>query len=106
MIAPDLTPFRELVRQRSGLRLDTLAETCLHDAVCQRMAATQAPVSSAYFSRVLADDGEFGELISLLTINETYFFRENEQIQLLCDTLLPRLLAHRQRPIHQRVLWH
>lgn len=100
MNAPDLTPFRELVRQRSGLRLDTLAETCLQDAVCQRMAATQTPASSAYFSRVLADDGEFGELISLLTINETYFFREPAHLELLTERFLPPLLAEPgERPL-------
>ncbi len=100
MIAPDLAPFRELVRQRSGLRLDTLAEACLHDAVHQRMTATRAPASSAYFSRVLADDGEFGELISLLTINETYFFREPGHLELLTERFLPRLLADAgERPL-------
>ena len=100
MNAPDLDPFRELVRQRSGLRLDTLAETCLLDAVRQRMTATEAPATSAYLRRVLADDGEFGELISLLTINETYFFREPGHLELLTERFLPPLLAEPgERPL-------
>jgi chemotaxis protein methyltransferase CheR len=43
---------------------------------------------------------EFQQLVNLLTINETYFFREPEQIQWFCDTLVPRLMAQPQtRPI-------
>lgn len=34
---------------------------------------------------------EFQELINLITVNETYFFRENHQFEVLIDTVLPAI---------------
>ena len=93
MYSADLTPFQELVRRRSGLQLETMAESSLKLALEKRMAATNADIPSAYYSRVLRDEAEFDELVSLLTINETYFYREPRQLELLTQRLLPALLA-------------
>ena len=103
MNSVDLTPFQELVRQRSGLQLETMAESSLKLAVEKRMAATNADVPSAYYSRVLRDEAEFDELVSLLTINETYFYREPRQLELLTQRLLPTLLA-KGRDLPLRIL--
>lgn len=93
MISQDLLAFQDLVRRRSGLQLETMAESSLMLAVQKRMAATQADLPSAYYTRVLGDDAEFDELVSLLTINETYFYREPKQLALLTEQILPSLLA-------------
>ena len=90
----DLLPFQALVRQRSGLQLETMAKSCLMLAVQKRMSATKAQLSSAYYTQLLGDDAEFDELVSLLTINETYFYREPQQLELLTEVLLPALLAN------------
>ena len=89
----DLLPFQALVRQRSGLQLETMAKSCLMLAVQKRMSATKAQLSSAYYTQLLGDDAEFDELVSLLTINETYFYREPKQLELLTELFLPALLA-------------
>lgn len=89
----DLLPFQELVHRRSGLKFEAVAESCLMRAVQQRMSATKATLSSAYYTQLLGDDAEFDELVSLLTINETYFFREPKQLELLVEQFLPPLLA-------------
>lgn len=103
MNSVDLLSFQALVQQRSGLQLDTLAESCLLVAVQKRMRATQTTQSSAYYTHLLANDAEFDELVSLLTINETYFYREPKQFELLTELILPALLANRdatpQRPL-------
>jgi chemotaxis protein methyltransferase CheR len=93
MNSGDLIPFQTLVHRRSGLQLDTLPESGLMLAVHQRMSATKADLPSAYYTHLLGDDAEFDELVSLLTINETYFFREPKQLELLTERLLPTLLA-------------
>jgi chemotaxis protein methyltransferase CheR len=93
MNSVDLLPFQDLVQRRSGLQLETQAESCLMVAVQKRMKATQTTRSSAYYAHLLADDSEFDELVSLLTINETYFFREPQQLELLTEVFLPTLLA-------------
>ena len=48
MNSVDLTPFQELVHRRSGLQLETMAESSLRLALEKRMAATNAEVPSAY----------------------------------------------------------
>ena len=93
MNSVDLLPFQALVQQRSGLQVETLAESSLMVAVQKRMSATQTKSSSAYYTHLLADDSEFDELVSLLTINETYFYREPQQLELLTELILPTLLA-------------
>ena len=93
MNSDDLLPFQALVQRRSGLQLDTTADASLMVAVQKRMRATQTTRSSTYYAHLLADDGEFDELVSLLTINETYFYREPQQLELLTEHLLPTLLA-------------
>ena len=89
----DLLPFQALVHRRSGLQLETMAESSLMQAVQKRMSATQAKQSSAYYTHLLGDDAEFDELLSLLTINETYFYREQKQQELLTELFIPALLA-------------
>lgn len=41
---------------------------------------------------------EFQSLINAVTVNETYFYREKEQFEVLVDRLLPEL--HEKRPAH------
>lgn len=41
---------------------------------------------------------EFQSLINAVTVNETYFYREKEQFEVLVDRLLPEL--HEKRPTH------
>lgn len=94
-----LAAFKELVGRRCGLTFAGRAEDSLTRAVAQRTAAHGLPGTSAYYALVLGDTAEFQTLVELLTINETYFFREAEQLALLTDRLLPRLLAGRERPV-------
>ena len=89
----DLLPFQALVHRRSGLQLETMAESCLMLAVQKRMLANQAKHSSDYYAQLLGDAAEFDELLSLLTINETYFYREQKQLELLTERFVPALLA-------------
>ncbi len=51
-------------------------------------------------------DQEQGLLVELITTGETFFMRDAGQMQLLRDTLLPDLLAHRRRQGQLRLrLW-
>lgn len=93
MTAYDLVLFKELVHQRSGLQFEAMAESSLMLALKKRMMANQGEPPSAYYARLLGNESEFDELVSLLTINETYFYREPKQLDLLVNQLLPDLLA-------------
>lgn len=100
----DLQAFKTLIRQRSGLMLEGLAETQLKSSLTKRMSAAKLDSSAAYLSRLGDDEAEFHELISLLTVNETYFYREPEQLRLLTRRLVPRRLAERTGGPKLRIL--
>lgn len=91
----DLARFQALIRQRCGLHLAGDNETRLAAVLGERIAATGCHGGGDYFSRLCASEEEFQTLVNLLTINETYFFREAEQLRLLSERLAPRLLARR-----------
>ncbi len=88
----DLAPFKGLIKERCGLLCEGHSEQKLAHALLERvqMLAIEA---AEYYARLSANEAEFQELVNLLTINETYFFREPAQIHLLVDRLAPRFLA-------------
>ncbi len=87
-----LAPFQALVRERCGLLLEGSAEATLARALATRLEALSLE-GAAYYRHLCGSEDEFRTLVELLTINETYFFREPAQIGLLVDRLVPRLLA-------------
>jgi len=100
----NLASFKQLIRQRCGLTFEGVAESPLLEGLQLRMAATGDVASSQYLERIERDELEFHELISLLTINETYFYREPEHLQFMVDRLIPRILASKQDDSPLRIL--
>lgn len=100
-MSEDLGAFKQLIKQHCGLQLEGLAEDRLRKALLA--AATTAGVRQLkdFLKLLQKDEVLIKELISHLTVNETYFFRENGQIELLIKQLLPRLfkLHGQQRPL-------
>ena len=57
--------------------------------IVDRMAATGAGSFASYFARLRGDlDGEVEKFINALTVNETYFYREDYQLTCLTSDLL------------------
>jgi len=50
------------------------------------------------------DGTEFQELMNAMTVNETYFYREKEQFEVLVDRILPELHASKPRTAAIRIL--
>jgi chemotaxis protein methyltransferase CheR len=95
-LASYLAAFKELIKQRCGLTFEGVGEKPLVAGLQKRIAETGAENASAYYTRLMLDEHEFHELVCLLTINETYFYREPEQLQLLVDCLIPRILSRKK----------
>ena len=100
----NLAPFKELIKQRCGLIFEGVGEKPLVDGLHKRIAASGAANAPAYYASLVGDDHEFHELVCLLTINETYFYREPEQLHLLVNSLIPRILSRKQEPSLVRIL--
>ncbi len=71
---PRLAP---LVRARTGL---AIADDMLGRAIRQRLRERQEDDAEAYMARILDDEGEFADLLDLLVIPETWFFRDPQAI--------------------------
>ncbi|MBF0562179.1 MAG: protein-glutamate O-methyltransferase CheR [Alphaproteobacteria bacterium] len=100
----DIESFKNLIRQRSGLLVSGLAEDILTTAIKTRMRVCKLADTSAYYATILADEAEFLELLSRITVNETYFFREPEHLSFLTSKVVPRLLAERDNRLPLRIL--
>jgi chemotaxis protein methyltransferase WspC len=71
---PRLAP---LVRVRTGL---AIADDMLGRAIRQRLRERQESEAEAYMARILDDEAEFADLLDLLVIPETWFFRDPQAI--------------------------
>ena len=88
----DLAPFQGLIRERCGLLFTGDNKQQLAEALATRIAGLSIE-PSCYKAQLGKDEHEFQALVNLLTNNETYFFRESQQISFLVECLVPRLLA-------------
>ncbi|MEH3023480.1 MAG: methyltransferase domain-containing protein [Pseudomonas oryzihabitans] len=71
---PRLAP---LVRSRTGL---AIADDMLGRAIRQRLRERQESEAELYMARILDDEAEFADLLDLLVIPETWFFRDPQAI--------------------------
>lgn len=95
-----LAPFKELILLTCGFILEQGREQTLLQGLRTRMARRGVASLPAYHALVLRDRAELAQLVELLTVNETYFFREPDHLNLVADKLLAEILAEReQRPV-------
>lgn len=90
-MSEDLAPFKQLIKAHCGLQLEGLAEERLRKALQAATLATGVGQLPALLARLKKEPELVKDLVSHLTVNETYFFREKSQLDLLVAALLPRL---------------
>ena len=96
----DLARLKELLLRTCGHSFENEREQALIAALRRRMKARSIDGFESYFTLLQRDSSELLRLTELLTINETYFFREPDHLNLMVDTLLPGFMAvHKQRPV-------
>ena len=95
-----LAPFKELLLRTCGSSFENEREKALSTAICRRMTALGRDGYGAYYTQLQSDQDELLRLTELLTVNETYFLREPDHLNLMVDMLLPELMvARNMRPI-------
>lgn len=87
--APELSRFKTFLKERSGLIFVGNRERLLVTGLMERAQATRAISWDTYRQRLEQDGKELDQLITLLTVNESYFFRESDQMRLLSQHLFP-----------------
>lgn len=89
----DLTPIKELLLHTCGFFFENSREATLASGVMQRMSLKGVDSAGLYHSILTSDQDELRCLIEFLTVNETYFFREQDHLKLLVDKIVPEILS-------------
>ncbi|MBF0183059.1 MAG: hypothetical protein HQM06_01530 [Magnetococcales bacterium] len=87
-----LPRIEQLVQLHSGLTFQGERKVTLERAVQERMEALAVRQLANYAEKLSEESREREQLISLLTVNETYFMREPVQIRYVVDRLVPELI--------------
>jgi chemotaxis protein methyltransferase CheR len=103
----DYVRFRNLVLERTGLYFSENKRLDLENGLLKALPGVAAGKfnndnSLDQYFRLLSDrsslagQAEFTRLINLLTVGETYFFRDEGQFDALAASVLPQLIAHKR----------
>ncbi|MHB8140009.1 MAG: CheR family methyltransferase [Vulcanimicrobiaceae bacterium] len=87
--------LRDLIRERFGINYDDGKQFLLQSRLQTRLIKTRAADFMAYYRYLLSDlqrDAEWDELASVLSNNETYFFRERSQLDVLAQEVVSEAL--------------
>ncbi|WPL12393.1 CheR family methyltransferase [Thiorhodovibrio litoralis] len=94
----DFQKFREFFYRKTGIQFDASKRYFVDKRLVERIEATDSGTFRSYFTllRFQASSDEVQLLTNLMTVNETYFFREEYQFQCLVDSLLPEIVARKR----------
>ena len=94
----DFGKFREFFYRKTGIQFDFSKRYFVDKRLLERMAATDSQNFRSYFTmlRFQASGEELQHLTNLMTVNETYFFREEYQFDCLAKSILPDLVARKK----------
>jgi len=90
--------FREFFYRKTGIQFDSSKRYFVDKRLLERIEATGSESFRSYFTmlRFQASGEELQQLTNLMTVNETYFFREEYQFKCLVDSILPEIVAHKR----------
>lgn len=98
--------FREFFYRKTGIQFDLSKRYFVDKRLIERIARTESGTFRNYFTmlRFEASGEELQHLTNVMTVNETYFFREEYQFQCLVRSILPDLVSRKtdRRPVR---LW-
>jgi chemotaxis protein methyltransferase CheR len=102
---PDVEVLRRLLASQLGLRFDDDRLELLSEVLAERTAASGAPSPDAYLARLASgDDEELDALAERLTVGETYFFRNANDIEAFARAALPDRIRARAGERRLRLL--
>lgn len=89
----DFQKFREYFYRKTGISFESTKRYFVDKRLVERIEATDSDNFRGYFAmlRFQASGDELQQLTNLMTVNETYFLREEYQFQCLVDSVLPEI---------------
>ncbi len=87
----DFVKFREFFYRKTGIYFEDSKRYFVDKRILERIEATNTGNFRGYFNllRFQASGDELQHLINAMTVNETYFFREEYQFNCLVNSILP-----------------
>ena len=85
----------EFLYRRTGIAYGEAKRYYIERRVADGMARTGTRSLPAYLGLLQADDAAAEQLINSITVNETYFYREDHQLRCLSRSILPEIVARR-----------
>jgi len=106
----NLTPeqfeeLRDWIHRHSGIFLDSSRLDPLRISLAARATRLGFADQLEYFRLLKVDEREFKELMNLVTINETSFFRFPGQFEALRDSVVPEILEGKSKMNHSFRAW-
>jgi chemotaxis protein methyltransferase CheR len=93
----DFLKFKEFFYRRTGISFEASKRYFVDKRLVERIEATGTANFRGYFTmlRVQASGEELQQLTNLMTVNETYFLREEYQFRCLVESILPEIVRQR-----------
>ncbi len=90
----DFERFRDFFYRKTGIRFEMSKRYFVDKRLIERIEATGHKCFREYFTflRFQASGVELQELVNVMTVNETYFFREEYQLRCMVASVLPELV--------------
>jgi chemotaxis protein methyltransferase CheR len=94
----DFLKFKEFFYRRTGISFEPTKRYFVDKRLVERIEATGTVNFRGYFTMLhfQASGEELQQLTNLMTVNETYFLREEYQFKCLVDSILPEIVRHRK----------
>ena len=94
----DFLKFQEYFYRKTGIRFEDSKRYFVDKRLVERIGHSGSANFREYFSKLRfeADGIEMQALVNLMTINETYFFREHYQFDCLVNSILPEIVARKK----------
>lgn len=95
----DFEKFREYFYRKTGIMFDESKRYFVDRRLIERIKATGHNSFKNYFIflRFESSGRELQNLINSLTVNETYFFREDYQLQCMVKRILPEITTRKKK---------
>jgi chemotaxis protein methyltransferase CheR len=94
----DFQKFQEYFYRKTGMRFEESKRYFVDKRLVERMKATESTCFRSYFTMLRFETAgtEMQHLINLMTVNETYFFREEYQFEALVNSIMPEIVARKK----------
>ncbi len=94
----DFEKFREFFYRKTGIQFESSKRYFVDKRLEERIERTDSGNFRSYFTKLRfeASGEELQHLTNLMTVNETYFFREEYQFQCLVKSMLPDLIRRKR----------